>query len=398
MYYRFDFPLTRFLFVLFICFILFGCSDEPQEKDWTILVYMAADNGLNDAALADIIEMQAAEFSDDINVIVQVDYSEFNEITGAYRYHIYPDEKKLIDYLGEINSGDWHSITDFANWGFDKYPADKNALVLWSHGNGWYPANRLLYPCFCPDEESQDSISISSGDLNNAIKQINTHLNFLVFDACNMQTMEVITEIYPYVDYIIAAEDAVNTLGFPYHTIFSIWEDYTQVQILAEEIAFYFHEFYWSGDLYPISCSVVKSSLFQDLLADVSEFSERWSANAADSIFHLSRQDCLEFNGSWISSPADVDIKEFFLSILEHEPPDSLAEFCDRIVANINNCFIFQKTDEYPTGYPTDKVGAGIIWFPDVDTYYYFGERLDEYNQLDFSDTGWQNFLANTFE
>jgi hypothetical protein len=215
-----------------------------------------------------------------------------------------------------------------------------------------------------------------------------------------MQTMEVISEVYPYVDYIIAAEDAVPTSGFPYHTIFSIWEDYTQVQVLAEEIAFYFHEFYWSEDLYPISCSVVKTSLFPNLLADVSEFSERWSANAADNIFHLSRQDCLEFNEAWgVYLPADVDIKEFFLSILEHDPPDSLAEFCDRIVANIDNCFIFQKTDEYPTGYTTDNVGTGIIWFPDEDTYNpYFEERLDEYNQLDFSDTGWQNFLANTFE
>ena len=398
MCYRIDFPLTRYLFILFICILLFSCSDEPCQKDWTILIYMAADNGLNDAALIDIAEMQSAVFSEDINVIVQIDHSEYNEITGAYRYHVFPGEKKQIDFLGEINSGDWHSITDFANWGFDKYPADKNALVLWSHGNGWYPANRLLYPCFCPDEESGSYISIAGKDFQNALKNINTNLDILILDACNMQTIEVVTEVYPYVDYIIAAEDAVPTSGFPYHTIFSIWEDYTQVQVLAEEIAFYFHEFYWSEDLYPISCSVVKTSLFPGLLADISEFSDRWSDYASDEIFQLSREDCLEFNGSWVSSPTDVDIKEFFLSILEHDPPDSLAEFCDRIVVNIDNCFIFQKTDEYPTGYTTDKVGTGIIWFPDEETHYYFEVRLDEYNQLDFSDTGWQNFLANTFE
>ncbi len=398
MCYRIDFPLTRYLVILFICFMLFGCSDEPCQKDWTILVYMAADNGLNYAAPADIAEMLSADFSDDINVIVQVDYSEYNEITGAYRYHLYPGEEKLIDYLGEIDSGDYNTLTAFANWGFNKYPAHKKALIIWSHGNGWYPLNRDLPPSFCPDEESGSYISIAGKDFQNALKNINSRLDILILDACNMQTMEVISEVYPYVDYIIAAEDAVPTSGFPYHTIFSIWEDYTQVQILAEEIAFYFHEFYWSEDLYPISCSVVKTSLFPGLLADISEFSERWSANAADEIFQLSREDCLEFNGSWVSSPTDVDIKEFFLSVLEHEPPDSLAEFCDRIVANIDNCFIFQKTDEYPTGYTTDKVGTGIIWFPDEETHYYFEQRLDEYNQLDFSDTGWQNFLANTFE
>ena len=125
MYYRFDFPPTRYLFILFIYFILFGCSDESCQKDWTILVYMAADNGLNYAVSADIAEMQAADFSDDINLVVQVDYSEDNEITGAYRYRIYPDEKKLIDYLGEIDSGDYNTLTAFANWGFNKYPSHK---------------------------------------------------------------------------------------------------------------------------------------------------------------------------------------------------------------------------------------------------------------------------------
>ncbi|MCK4654953.1 MAG: hypothetical protein KAU01_10970, partial [Candidatus Cloacimonetes bacterium] len=179
--------------------------------------------------------------------------------------------------------------------------------------------------------------------------------------------------------------------------ILSNWEDYSQVQILAEEIAFYFHEYYWSEDLYPISCSVVKTAYFENILNDISEFSETWSDNASDDIFHLSRQDCIEFNEAWgVYLPADVDIKDFFSNILEHEPPDSLAEFCDRIVANIDNCFIFQKSD-YPTGYTSDNVGTGIIWFPDEDTQGYFINRLEEYLQLEFSKTNWQEFLGNSF-
>lgn len=398
MCYRIDFPLTRYLFILFICILLFSCSDEPKEKDWTILIYMAADNGLNDAALIDIAEMQSAVFSEDINVIVQIDHSEYNEITGAYRYHIYPGVAKHISYLGEINSGDWHSITDFANWGFNKYPADKNALVLWSHGNGWYPMNRTLDPCFCPDEESQDSISIAGGDLNNAVKHINTHLDIIVFDACNMQTMEVAAEIYKYTDFIIGAEDGIDSDGFPYRKILSDWENYSGVENTAEGIGFNFHEYCWLNNISPISCSVVKTSLFPGLLADISEFSERWSDYASDEIFYLSREDCIEFNDSWVSQPVDVDVKDFFCRILEHEPPDStLTIFCIRIISAIDSCFIFQDAGFY-TGYTSDYVGTGLIWFPDDETHYYFEERLDEYNQLDFSDTGWQNFLANTFE
>jgi len=385
-----------FLSVLFLA-ILTSCSDNKQEAEWTILVYMAADNGLNNYAIEDIQEMESATFSDEINVIVQIDHSASNPETGAFRYHIYPEEKKLISSLGEIDSGDYHTLTEFANWGFNKYPSKKNALIIWSHGNGWYPMNRDLPPCFCPDAESENYISIPNKDFQNALKNINSHLDILILDACNMQTIEVITEVYEYTDFIIAAEDAIDTKGFPYHSILSNWENYSSVQNLAKEIAYYFHEFYWLEEIFPISCSVVKTSFFSNLLADVSEFSERWSANASDDIFHLSREECIEFNGSWEYFAQDVDIKEFFSNILEYTSSDSLLEFCERIITDIDNCFIFQKTDEYPTGYPSEKVGTGIIWFPDEDTQGYFINRLEEYNQLDFAITNWQIFLENTF-
>lgn len=378
-----------------ITLIMFiGCSGS-NDKDWTILIYMAADNGLNDAALDDIAEMQAAVFSEDINVIVQIDHSENNETTGAYRYHIYPGEKNQVSYLGEINSGDWHSITDFANWGFNKYPADKNALFLWSHGNGWYPMNRTLDPCFCPDEESQDYISIAGGDLNNAIKNINAHLDILVFDACNMQTIEVAAEIYNYTDFIIGAEDGISSEGFPYEKILSNWENYSGVENTAEGIGFNFHEFCWLNNFSPISCSVIKTACFENVLNDISEFSEIWSEDASDEIFYLSREDCIEFNDSWVSQAVDVDVKEFFCRILNNEPADStLTAFCIRIISGVDSCFILQDAGFY-TGYTSDYVGTGLIWFPDDETQIYYENRLEEYLKLEFSETNWQVFLGN---
>ncbi|MDO9578251.1 MAG: clostripain-related cysteine peptidase [Candidatus Cloacimonadales bacterium] len=389
--------ISLIILCLIILAMLLSCS-SPKDADWTILIYMAADNGLNTAALNDIEEMMTAEFSDDINVIVQIDESQYSESPAAKRYRIHPDSKNLISNLGEIDSGDYNSLTDFANWGFNKYPSDKKALFIWSHGNGWYPLNRDLPPSFCPDEESNSFISISDKDFQNALKNIDNRLDILLLDACNMQTLEVINEIYKYTDFFIAAEDAINTAGFPYHLILSDWENYANVQNLAHEIAFDFHYYYWLEDIYPISCSVVKTSAFPELLMDIAEFSNRWAAEAANDIFQQSREACLEFNDSWpYSLAADVDVKEFFSWILEYNPSDSLAEFCDRIITDIDSCFIFQKTDDYPTGYTTDNVGTGIIWFPDAETFYYFEDRLNEYYQLDFSATGWQIFVGNSF-
>ncbi|MBN2830237.1 MAG: hypothetical protein JXR56_07950, partial [Candidatus Cloacimonetes bacterium] len=83
--------------------------------DWTILVYMAADNGLSEAALSDIDEMERATPSGSVNIIVQADLSDvFNEDGRAYRYKIQHDEvdevtSPIVGSLGEIDSGDWRT-------------------------------------------------------------------------------------------------------------------------------------------------------------------------------------------------------------------------------------------------------------------------------------------------
>jgi hypothetical protein len=110
---------------------------------------MAADNNLNEYALSDIASMKAATFSEQVNLIVQIDHRNdyaVNDYTGGERWQIFPDSKNLISQMGEIDSGSYEVLADFIKWGFSKYPSDKKALVLWSHGNGWYD----LYNKFCP--------------------------------------------------------------------------------------------------------------------------------------------------------------------------------------------------------------------------------------------------------
>jgi len=178
MSYRNSQKSIRILFFLLIIFTLLSCS-KIDEDEWTILVYMAADNGLNLDALTELDDIMNAEFSDNINIIVQVDYAASNSSPAAYRYHIYPGLKEQISYLGEIDSGDENELTAFANWGFNNYPSEKQALIIWSHGNGWYPF-------FCPDVEADNDINIADGEFRRGIKNINEYLEILILDACNM--------------------------------------------------------------------------------------------------------------------------------------------------------------------------------------------------------------------
>jgi len=383
--------MKNIILLIFVVLALMSCS-RVDESDWTILIYMAADNGLDQEALDDIEDMMQAEFSDNINVIVQVDFSESNpQPEATYRYQIYPGLQEQISYLGEIDSGDQNELTSFANWGFNKFPSEKQALVIWSHGNGWYEH-------FCQDIESDDYISIANGELRNGIKNINEYLEILIFDACNMQTVEVAAEIADYTDYIIASEGGVNSAGFPYAEIFSKWEEQTNVENIALEIGFQYHKFYWDQGIYPFSCSLLKTSQFPQLLDKLTEFTSQWTINASEEIFIESRQNCLEFNdGGYNNLDMDVDIKEFFTNVYDNTEIDSLKTISEEILIAIESSYVFQKTDEYPTGYPSDDVGAAIIWFPDAEAQYYFDARKEEYLQLQFSTTNWQNFLENSF-
>ena len=382
--------MKRIILLALVIFSLLSCS-KIDESNWTILIYMAADNGLDNQALDDIEDMMQAEFSDNINVIVQVDYSESNSPPAAYRYHIYPGLKEQISYLGEIDSGDENELTSFTNWGFEKYPSEKQALIIWSHGNGWYEH-------FCQDVEADNYIGIADGELHDGIKNINEHLEILIFDACNMQTVEVAAEIADYTDYIIGSEDGVNSAGFPYAEIFSLWEEQTTTENICLEIGYQYHKYYNLEEIFPISCSVLKTMEFPILLTKLSEFTSQWAAHASDDIFVGSRQDCIEFNnGGFTNLALDVDIKEFFTNINNNTENDFLSTISSEILNALESSYIFQNTDDYPSGYTSDDVGTAIIWFPDAETQGFFEIRKDEYQQLQFSQTNWLDFLENSF-
>ncbi|RLC46556.1 MAG: hypothetical protein DRH57_05855, partial [Candidatus Cloacimonadota bacterium] len=194
------------------------------ESEWTVLVYIAADNNLFNNAFKDINEMEQVGSSDSVNIIVQIDplddaTSHFDS-TEARRYYITKDyspsyiSSTLLVSLGEINSADPKEVYKFANWGFSEYPSRKKMLIIWDHGNGWSKEDQSK--SVCNDDESGDNISVADGELKTAISNINYHLDILAFDACLMQTVEVIGEVYEYCDFIIGSEDEVPVDGFPY--------------------------------------------------------------------------------------------------------------------------------------------------------------------------------------
>lgn len=119
-----------------------------SQADWTLMLYMAGDNGI---LLADPLDafgyLDLRELKDGlhrltpdarrrVHVVVQFDTRE----QGTHRYHLSPGHDLAADHvqtLDETNTGDPATLRDFVVWAVQTYPAQHYALVLWNHGNGW---------------------------------------------------------------------------------------------------------------------------------------------------------------------------------------------------------------------------------------------------------------------
>jgi Clostripain family len=110
--------------------------------DWTIMVYLAGDNNLDGAGVADLREMKKVGSSPAVNVIAQFDRAGTRGTTKRFYLRKGTDlAKDSLQDLGETDTGDPKVLRDFFTWGVKHYPARYYLLVIWNHGAGWDDSN-----------------------------------------------------------------------------------------------------------------------------------------------------------------------------------------------------------------------------------------------------------------
>jgi hypothetical protein len=106
---------------------------------WAVLVYFAADNDLDEEAIANLKMMKKVGSTNEVKIVAQLDSrgrgSTFRFLLQDERSSL--DEDAVGDPLPEINTGDPRELIDFIKWGMKEYPAQHTMLVLWGHGRGW---------------------------------------------------------------------------------------------------------------------------------------------------------------------------------------------------------------------------------------------------------------------
>lgn len=112
-------------------------SDAP--KAWTILVYMAADNGLRRFAIRNIQEMAKIGSNEHFNLLVHLDIINGNEKISEFYYIEKNNVVQINVYSDDIlpmDSGNPQTLLEFCKHGITGFPAKHHLLILWNHGTG----------------------------------------------------------------------------------------------------------------------------------------------------------------------------------------------------------------------------------------------------------------------
>ena len=230
--------------VLFLIGLLISaaCSDSddvPEVKvdNRTILVYLAAENSLQSFALDDYNEILEGmnAVSEDNNLLVYMDVRTGRDgqkaLPRLYRIAKNPEsgmieESVIYEYpVQDASSVTVERMTDVFKRTFQAYPAQSYGLVLWSHGNGWLPAKPALYSFGQDGGNSGPQMNIP--DLDKALSEGCSMLDnaskfdFIYFDACFMQGIEVAYQLKNYAEHIIACPLETPGPGSPYDVVLS---------------------------------------------------------------------------------------------------------------------------------------------------------------------------------
>ena len=216
----------------------------PPDNTYTIMFYSAGGENLDWDTEYDLLyAAQALQASDkQIRFIVQYKYSTQEGLNkqytggivpcgvagGLYRFELLPSQIQQNGVLGYFTNNMLYgnqqeksqiyrsdSITSFINYCQRVAPAKNYILIFSDHGSGYviwddYPKTRSIVSDKC-NEDDGDIPAISICDIRDGIRNSNIkHVKMINFDACNMNNIEVLTELMNETDYIMASSFITN--------------------------------------------------------------------------------------------------------------------------------------------------------------------------------------------
>lgn len=189
------FYLVKYFLLIFLLF--FTHAIFASDAEWTVLVYVQANNNLKNFAQRNFADMASIGSSENLNILMQ---SYFPQINGTSRYKIEKGKMVLDAHLSANSDGTTsRDLVDAMRWAVTKYPAKKYALILWNHGVG------ILDPAWGNKSPYQTTQKFY---IEPALLDVSPRIQIdgLTFDATTLDTRQTLTYCQSDIDLTSAQE------------------------------------------------------------------------------------------------------------------------------------------------------------------------------------------------
>jgi len=215
------------------------------KRKWTFIIYMAADNDLESAAIADFNELEAVNYgAAPISILVLLDrHKDYDMTNGNWSdtrlFEIKPDPNGLnpafcssrIDCpeLGlskdsetELNTANPMVLSGLIDFAKRVYPAERYALFIWGHGTGWrggFNNYNLPEPAKAVAFDDADDNYMSLPSFGRAVD--GKGLSVIAFDTCFGALLEVAYQIRNDAELFVGSEGEIMSTGWNYTALFT---------------------------------------------------------------------------------------------------------------------------------------------------------------------------------
>jgi len=362
--------------------VLVPLQAEASPDTWTIMVYLDADNDLEQYALNNFMQMSEVQNSAYVHIVVQLDRvsgydSSYGDWTDCMRFNVTqgttPSSVPGKD-LGEVNMGDPGTLVDFVDWTHVCYPSsDHYVLILWDHGGDWMGV--------CEDNTSgNDRLTIA--ELDSALATIKSDiggpLDILGFDACAMGSVEVAYQFSQYTDYFVASEGGTPLLGFSYdRPLWALTNQTTMTSLqFCDQMISGYHDYYSSMINKPyqldfaqsLTLSATDSDSMGNLASAVNSLVTELRSNLKCWVnnIRVARNATETYVGPTSLNTSVVDIYHFASNLRATSSNVTMRALCSNVMSAINSSIKDEMhlNDPFDFSRPVDNAHGLSVYFP----------------------------------
>ena len=260
--------------------------EEPIKGErHTVIMYAVAENSLSPYFRYDFEELAKAKLDvpSDCNFILYVD-----DCTSPRLYSLSKKGMKQIKSYPEQNSCDANTFKHTLQDIIEEYPSKNYSLVMWSHGSGAVPPVNSIFGTrtigIDNNENSEYDICETASELEipslaQSLEEIGISWNYIIFDACFMQSIEVAYELKDVAKYIIGTPAEMPGKGLPYDHVLQYL--FLEGSTVAKNICNVVEDYYLqlNSGKYGVVMSSIETSKLESLATATKKVIERIDKN-----------------------------------------------------------------------------------------------------------------------